>query len=394
MLTKKQVADYERDGFVVLRSQFDENEIELYDQAYKRQNPHSSIPPNLKYPTAGRYTLAHSCMSDPDLASIAEHPNILDPVETLLQDEPLLTAFVVYDRTPGGPGLPKHNDYKRWRPVGSSMNWLFAIVPFTDYDAEAGQLFVSPGSHNLDRIQDRNTRTLHVEPPVTPSNESFIDPGLCRGDLLLMNMHCWHRAGPNKSKRPRAGFFNKYGGKHSPPATGYYLYNHAAFNALSKNGQKLIAVHDDRPIGITQMLLEKPGRDGSEYLLVRNKQGKWDIPGGKAWEEQAIPDWDVGNYIAPLHAAMRETLRIETPWASYVGDYSAGTELSRVYAYELNHNGFPVPYEGEWLSRDKVADADCASPYLLSCIDAWADPEIIRGKGLTQAQSRIDQFAY
>ena len=398
MLTVDKIASYERDGFLVLRSQFDEAEMRTFERAYPKQAWHTSGPLGKTYPEPARYTLARSCMADPDLAAIAEHPRVLEPVAQLLRDDPILTAFVVYDRTPGGPPIPKHNDYKRWRPVGSSMHWLFAIVPFTDYGAEAGQLFVAPGSHHPQRVEDRGGRALHVEPPPTPADDAFIDPQLKRGDLLLMNMHCWHRAAGNRSKRPRAGFFNKYAAKTCPPATGYYLFNDAAFAALSERGRRLIAVHGDKPIARARMLLQRQGANGAEFLLTRDDDGRLGLPGGPTFDEQAIPDWDLGNYIAAAHAAMRRQVRMETPWATWVGDYDemvAGRPaLARLYAYEMNHHGFPVPYAGEWLSADDIRDAKLAHRYVPTAIEEWLRPGVTRGKGISQAQARVDQYAY
>lgn len=393
-LTPDQVAQYESDGFLVLRAQFDDREIESFERAYRREPPHSVLPAGQHFPDPGRYTWALSCMADPDLAAIAEHPKVTGAARTLLDDDPILTAFVVYDRTPGGSGLPMHHDYKRWRPVGSSMKWLFTIVPFCDYDDEVGPLYVAKGSHRLERIQNDGGRTLHVDPAIKPSRESFVDPELKRGDLLLMNMHCWHRASRNQSKRHRAGFFNKYAARHCPPATGYFLYNDAAYAALSDAGRTLMAVHSDKEIATTRMVLERPGQNGPEFLFVKDERGRYALPGGPTYHEGAIPDWDVGNYIAALHDAMRKELHIETPWASYVGDYDEGDHLCRVYAYPLNENGFPVPYSGEWLSSDDARDAKLATDYANQAIDAWLAPGMVRGKGLTQAQSRIDQFAY
>ncbi len=394
MLTERQRADYERDGFLVIRDCFDDGEIRRFENAYVKQPPHSVLPAGRTYPEPGRYTLAHSCMADPDLAAVAEHPGVLTPVRELLGDDPILTAFVVYDRTPDGPGLPRHNDYKRWRPVGSSMHWLFTIVPFTDYDEEIGPLFVSPGSHRLDRVRDIGERVLHVDPAVLPEPDSFVDPELGRGDLLLMNMHLWHKAGRNRSKRTRAGFFNKYAAKRYPPATGYYVFNDAAYEALSEAGRDVIAVHSDRPVSRTRMLLERSGPNGPEFLTLRDDAGRLTLPGGPTFLEEAIPDWDYGNYIAPLHAAMREQLQIETPWATYVGDYGEGEELTRLYAYPMNENGFPVPFPGEWLTADDVRSGKLELAYLPAALEDWQAPDVVRGKGVSQAQARIDQYAY
>ncbi len=393
-LTDAQVARYERDGFLVLRGQFDDAEIATFERAYPKHGWHTSGPAGKTYPEPARYTLARSCMADPDLASIAEDPRVLPPVTTLLGDAPVLTAFVLYDRTPGGPPIPKHNDYKRWRPVGSSMHWLFAIVPFTDYDDEAGPLFVSPGSHRPERVRDIGGRALHVEPPPTPDDDTFVDPELARGDLLLMNMHCWHRAAANRSKRPRAGFFNKYAAKSFPPATGYYVFNDAAYEALSPESRKLVAVHSDKPVATTRMLLQRNGRDAPEFFFVRDETGSLGLPGGPTFHEHAIPDWDHGNYIAAAHAAMREQVKIETPWATYVGDYEEGAALSRVYAYEMRGYGFPVPYRGEWLSRDDVLGGSFAQDYVGKAATEWLRPDLTRGKGVSQAQARVDQYAY
>ena len=68
--------------------------------------------------------------------------------------------------------------------------------------------------------------------------------------------------------------------------------------------------------------------------------------------------------------------------------------MTRLYAYELNDQGFPVPYAGEWLAIDDLRDAALALDYVPGAVDTWLDPTLVRGKGLTQAQARVDQYAY
>ena len=86
---------------------------------------------------------------------------------------------------------------------------------------------------------------------------------------------------------------------------------------------------------------------------------------------------------------------METPWVTYVGDFEEGDALSRIYAYQLNNNGYPIPYEsiGQWLSLDDARER-ASFGYEPLAIQQWLDPHVIRGKGLSQAQSRVDQFAY
>jgi hypothetical protein len=381
-----------------LKGQLPEADIERLERGLARNPPLDGTldPAAPTYPAPGRYTLALNCLKDPDLAFLAEHERVVPAAAGLLGGDPRLTAFVIYDRTPGGGGIPAHNDYKRWRPVGSSMNWLFTIVPFCDFDASAGRLLVAPGSHHLERVTGGPERPLCVAPPTRPDDRDFVDPGLERGDLLLMNMHLWHQAEPNRSDRHRVGAFNKYAAADAPPATGYFCYDDDVHAALSPGGRSVLAVHSDKPIAVTRLVLVQM-RDEPEVLLVGDGTGRLALPGGPTFVERAIPDWDGGNVIASLQAAVRQQLRIEVPWMSYIGDYDEGAQLCRVYAYTLTGLGFPVPYaEGRWLSRSQLSAAgdELASGSELDALDRWLDPTVVRGKGLTQAQSRVNQYAY
>ncbi|MDG2111167.1 MAG: hypothetical protein P8N02_00975, partial [Actinomycetota bacterium] len=231
--------------------------------------------------------------------------------------------------------------------------------------------------------------------PVVPDEADFVDPGLKRGDVLFMNQYLWHRADGNNSDHHRAGYFNKYCAASCPPATGYLLYDDDVHDMLSPEHRDLLAVHSDMSIDTVRVLLTRE-RGDRQQVLLQDADGGLQLPGGPTFLEQAIPDWDHGNYIAAAQAALREGLRVETPWLSYVGDYSEGSALARVYGYSLTGRGFPVGYDGEWVDVDQL---DCRRDELLhdyipSAVDTWSDPSITRGKGLTQAQSRIDQYSY
>ena len=395
MLSPAQIESYQQDGYLVLRGAIPEADICRLERGVASNPPlDGTLDPNAPaFPAPGRYTLATQSLQDPDLAFIVEHQAIVPPVRQLLDDDPKLTAYVIYDRTPNGRGLPTHHDYKRWRPVGSSMNWLFTIVPFCDFDTDAGPLYVAPGSHHPQRIHAGPTSCLEVDPAIRPDESEFIDPQLKRGDLLFMNMHLWHRADNNRSDHHRVGLFNKYAAANAPPATGYYLYNEAVYAALSDAGKKLIAVHSDLPITTSRALLSRQ-RGKEVEIYVTDDDGRLRLPGGAVWDERSIPDWDLGNMIAPLQHHLREQVAIETPWLSYVGDYEDDGGLCRLYGYSLNDHGFPVAYPGRWLTRVELEQETQIDEWVVTAIDAWLDPAIVRGKGLSQAQCRIDQFAY
>ncbi len=393
MLSATQIASYREQGYLLIKGAIAETDIVRLEQGLARNPPLDGTLSEQNYPEPGRYTLATNSLKDPDLAFIVEHPTILGAASELLEDEPRLTAYVIYDRTPGGQGLPAHNDYKRWRPVGSSMNWLFTIIPFGSYDEDTGPLFVAPGSHQPERIYDGGERPLCVKPPVAPAESDYIDPGLERGDLLLMNMYLWHRASGNHSDRHRVGIFNKYAAANAPPATGYYLYDEDVYTALSEGGRRLLAVHSSRAIATTRAVLIRHPDTAPEVLMTED-QGLT-LPGCATWDERAIPDWDLGNYIAPLKAHLVQEIGIEPPWVSYVGYFEEADHLCRVYGYDLTGRGFPVPYRGaEWVPVAELAGRSLRFGYEDQAVADWLDPTPVRGKGLTQAQSRVDQYAY
>ena len=394
MLTEAQLSEYTEQGFLILRGAIDDHDIQRLERGVANNPPLDGTldPYAPEYPAPGRYTLATQSPRDPDLAFIIEHETIVSSVRSILDDDPVLTAYVIYDRTPEGKGLAAHHDYKRWRPVGSSMHWLFTIVPFCDFDKAAGPLYIAPGSHRLDRIHEGQTPCLEVSPAIKPAPEDFIDPELKRGDLLLMNMHLWHKADGNNSAHHRVGLFNKYAAASHPPATGYYLYHDDVAAALSDEGRKLIAVHSDREITTTRALLTRE-RDETEVFFIETTNGLH-LPGGLAKDERAIPDWDLGNHIAPCQQHLREQVLIEVPWLSYIGDYPEGDGLCRVYGYTFNDNGFPVAYNGVWLAKSAISKELLSEGWEQDALERWLDPRYIRGKGLSQAASRVDQFAY
>jgi len=397
-LSGEQLARYERDGYLVLRGLLNDADLGRLDGAIDRHVPADAYAPGKVYPQAAKYTLSQQVLSDPDMAYIAEHPKVLDAVEGVLGRAAHLTAYVVYVRTPGDVGAKMHNDYKRWRPVGSSMDWLFTVIPLTDFDEEHGPLMVAPGSHQLARVTRESARFWERGRPAPPTEGDFVDPGLKRGDVLLMNMYTWHWAPPNAEHR--VGVFNKYAAADAPPATGYYVFDDAVHAALTDTGKRILAVHSDLAINTTRAMITY----GDELLLHKTPDGLWALPGGDGWEEAAIPGWDHGNRIGALDDLLRAQLDLVLPWVSYVGDYAAEEDaavpgLCRLYAHPCAQRPLlsdTAKASCKWFTREALSalgEADFAQAFTLDALATWLDAPLRRGKGLSQARCTIDQYA-
>ena len=122
MLTAEQINAYRSDGFLVLKSAIPESDIVRLERGFARNPPLDGTLQKLNYPEPGRYTLANNSLKDPDLAIIVEHPAIIPAVTELLGDDPRLTAYVIYDHTPGGGGIPELRSPGIGRPMGGSSS--------------------------------------------------------------------------------------------------------------------------------------------------------------------------------------------------------------------------------------------------------------------------------
>ena len=388
VLSDVQIADYRENGFHVIRNVLSPGETLTLRKIVEEQAACNASAPSLEYPEPGKYTVSGNTMSaHPKLAPIAEHPTIVHCIECLLGEQAHLAAFVAYVRTPGDKGANPHNDYKRWRPVGSSMNWLFAIVPLTDFDIEHGPLRVSPKSHKLHQVIDPNAKILDVTPPDRNKLPDFVDPELKAGDLLLLNMYTWHWAPGGTGRKFRSGIFHKYCAVSAPPAAGHYPYNEAAYRSLSDTGKRLLALHSDAPLATTRLLVERGSpQEPAYFLLYDHETQAWQLPGGEGREEEDGIGWDVGSRIAFMQTLTQKQLGVEVPWMSYIADYEKRDGLCRVYGYPDENGYFDALTKGNnrcgWFTSEDAQNMLGEDARIGEIIQAWHREDIVRGKGV------------
>ena len=394
-LSEQQIADYHQDGYLIVRNVLSAKEAAELRRIVQQQVQRGGAHPSARtYPEPAKYTVSGNRIAEPGLASIAEHPTVVGAVESALDGPAHLTAFVAYLRTPGDKGGGAHSDYKRWRPVGSSMNWAFAIIPLNDFDAAYGPFMVSPKSHKLPQVIDPRAHILDLSAPDARQLPPFIDPELTAGDLLVVNEHVWHQAPAGTTTEDRCGIFNKYCAANAPPAAGYYPYNRAALDALSDAGKRLVPACFDQPITTTRLLIECPSDAESRFLLRRDADTDlWELPGGEGWEEQELVGWDVGSRIGSLQALVNTQLGLEVPWMSYIEDIAQEDGSCRVYGFsDENMNVDALANgSGDWFTKTELQRSLGENDAICRTVDTWLRSDIVRGKGKACNQSR-NQF--
>ncbi len=390
-LSEQQITDYHEDGYVILRSVLSAKEADELRGVVQEEVKRDAYPSTLKYPEPAKYTVSGNRLAEPGLTAIAEHPTVIGAVESALGQPAHLTAYVAYLRTPGDKGGRAHCDYKRWRPVGSSMNWVFAIIPLTDFDTAYGPFLVSPKSHKLTQVIDSDAHILDLTRPDPEQLPDFIDPELKAGDLLVVNEHVWHEAPPGTTTEDRCGIFNKYCAIDAPPAAGYYPYNPDALDALSDDGKRLIPVCFDKPIATTRLLIEDSSTQESKFLLHRNAEtNSWELPGGEGWEEEKGVGWDVGARIGSLQELTQTQLGLDVAWMSYIEDVEEADGICRIYGFSDESLDIDALANGgyDWFTKSELQRHLGEGDAVCGAVDTWQQADVIRGKGTACRQSR------
>ncbi len=403
-LSRTELESYQREGYLLKSDLFTVSEIDRLAQAVATEAEHLARKGNRKRKSGtnqSHYDVLHEAsLHDPDINFIVDHPKILGTVERLLGRPARLSAFAIHIKRPGWSGTvgdyqgslqDAHCDYKPFRPVGSSLNWLFIIIPLVDYTEDIGPLLISPGSLRFSQFLPGEGRVTHVGRAHGGEIPSFVDLKLKRGQVVFMSIFTWHQAYANRSNRIRYGVYNKYMADNAPPGSGPYIFSDESYRFIKKRGSDLLANHSNRIIAFTYLLLVKADR----VLFLRGASGKLSLPGGSARTEPKCPGSDDDNVIAYLYDHLREQMNLDLPWVSYVGDYLEDDHLCRVYAFPLEDSPnlhISGSWGGVWLSEQEITQAYAKSvlPLGLACeaTASWLHEPLLRGIGQTNPQAR------
>lgn len=139
-LTDEQIAQYERDGYLIVHDLLADDEVDAF-VAYESQDKPDGWIENLRH---------HA--DDPAWAHLAKHPNVVAITRQLLGGErPMLVQTMYMERQPAGDaemgskGIALHQDlhYLPTEPPTLMACW----IAMNDTDAGNGGLCVVPGSH-------------------------------------------------------------------------------------------------------------------------------------------------------------------------------------------------------------------------------------------------------
>jgi ectoine hydroxylase-related dioxygenase (phytanoyl-CoA dioxygenase family) len=209
--TDQNLARYHDEGFVILRDVLDVDEVDALRVA---------LQPYLDLGTHGRNNFegertqrVYSLVGRGSVFErTAEHPAVLELMDSLLQPGYLLTASQAICIHPGETPQPVHYDdtfYSLPRPRPAvSVSTIWALDDFT---AIGGGTEVIRGSHAWD---DERVATTYVIDPDVPVDEALaaqLAPvEMPAGSLVVFSGTLLHRGGANRSSATRRAFSHQY----------------------------------------------------------------------------------------------------------------------------------------------------------------------------------------
>jgi phytanoyl-CoA hydroxylase len=272
VVTDEQLAQFNRDGFLIIRGVFSQQEMHHMRKTFMDMNANGPVEglSEKVHHKGGEYSKSDPLSFYPRMMHPHKHPDkpvgklsmemMLDPrirdiLRALMGEEPFAVQSMFYFKPPGARGQDLHQDnfYLRVKPGTCMAAW----VAVDDSDEGNGGMMCVPNTARLDiACPEKSDPTLyftteHVEPPpgLKPQHTR-----LRAGDVLFFNGSVIHGSTPNTSKdRFRRSFICHYVPQSTKEMSKWYT-------AYSFDGvkQSIASNEDGGPCGTPQDLPKAP----------------------------------------------------------------------------------------------------------------------------------------
>ena len=206
MLSKSEIEQYRRDGFVTPTFRLDETTLKDIREAHTRLVH--------RHPEFSDYCSALLAY-DPWFLNVAQRPEILDMVEQLIGSNFALWNSSFFAKPAKvGTRTPWHQDGEYWpiEPLATCTVWIALDASTT----ENGCLRVIPGSHQSKRLAKHNRSdapniALNLELDGSEFDESSaVNIVLEPGEISLHDVYLYHGSEANLSDHSRRGMTLRY----------------------------------------------------------------------------------------------------------------------------------------------------------------------------------------
>jgi phytanoyl-CoA hydroxylase len=223
---------YDRDGYIVVRSLFSPAEVEeiakTFEKIHREEFSKAAHDDGIRDPNDPLFQfprIVHPHRFNAVAKRHLLHPGVKAYLELLFGEEPVATQTMYYFKPPGARGQALHQDnlYLLVDP-GTCMGAWTAI---DRVDRENGCMMVVPGSHRGNLLcQEPADLTVSFGAAVTriPKGMKAVEVPMNPGDTLFFSGGLIHGSGPNRSKdRFRRSFIGHYAAGSLEKISKFYL---------------------------------------------------------------------------------------------------------------------------------------------------------------------------
>ncbi|MDJ0839033.1 MAG: phytanoyl-CoA dioxygenase family protein [Acidobacteriota bacterium] len=216
-LCQDKIAEYEREGFLVVRELFSDDLIDRVIEDAERLAADTNIikegnlrcrrRPHLR---TGEFLLdALEPITDlaPAIKEVAEHPGMLDVLTSLLGEPVCLLKDKLIYKPASTHGLPLHQDYISWPDFPKTCTLVLVAVDLSI--RENGCIEVFPGAHKAGYLSPRDGRFHSLDAAKLDGLPSQLVE-LYPGDAIFFHCLLPHRSGPNLSDEARRHLYFGY----------------------------------------------------------------------------------------------------------------------------------------------------------------------------------------
>ncbi len=210
-LTAEQIAQYERDGYLILRQGCSDDLIEAYNSHIYSIRAAETIP-DWASPWRGgkpaddkdRFSvrLFNPHKHDGFSLQMMKLPVVRGALAQLLGDEAAGVQSMYFYKEPGSHGQAAHQDYYYIKNEPNTM--IAAWIAMDDVDEENGCLWVIPGSHKLGLLPHGKVKNLEEHEAWTHETEGVdlskeVPVVMRSGDILFFHNLLIHSSTRNRS---------------------------------------------------------------------------------------------------------------------------------------------------------------------------------------------------
>jgi ectoine hydroxylase-related dioxygenase (phytanoyl-CoA dioxygenase family) len=235
-LTAEQLADYRRDGYIVLRARFDAEEIELLRRAAKEDKTLDDNAFGRADGAGGSVRLSlWNHPGDDIYGMFARSRRVVEAVGQVLEDEPYhYHSKMIMKQARTGGAWEWHQDYGYWYENGVLKPNLCSVFIAVDPATRAnGCMQVLRGSHELGRLTHVKIGDQTGADPerVAAAEErmELVYVEMSPGDALFFHANTLHRSDQNRSENDRWALICCYNARHNSP---YKEARHPSYTPL------------------------------------------------------------------------------------------------------------------------------------------------------------------